>query len=428
MQIVRTTVRVALAAALARAGAVGAAEPSPGDVFPLADDPVLEALLSEALERNPELRGAREALAAARARVPQAGALPDPVIGVGYQNGGAGGFSGDEDSFVGVSVSQLLPFPGKRRLAGEVEAKEAARREQPLARARLSLVEAVRRAYTDLLLARENLHLIDEQEETTRGIEAVTRSRYAVGLAEQTDVLRAQAELARLSQMRIHEQGNETAALAELNRLLARPTGAPVAPARRLAALAERKLEAPSLTDLLARAEFASPEIAEARLGAARSRLAADLARRELKPDFDVQASYMSRGSHPDMWALNLGIAVPAYAGRKQKQALAESEARLREDEAGIEAKGLRVRAGIERSFAELAAALREAEAYQSGVLVVDRLASESALANYKAGKVPFITVLEAHNTRYRDRWTYTRLLAHILWQSARLDALLPVE
>lgn len=427
MQIVRTAVYLAVAAVLA-GRAAGAVEPPRGDVFPLAGDPVLEALLAEALERNPQLRGARETLAAARARVPQAGALPDPVIGLGYQNGGVGGFSGDEDSFVAVSVSQMLPFPGKRRLAGEVEAREAARLEQPLARAHLSLVGAVRRAYTDLLLARENLELTDEQQEATRGIEALTRSRYAVGLAEQTDVLRAQAELARLSQMRIHEQGNEAVALAELNRLLARPVGAPVAPARRLAALAERKLEAPSLADLLARAERASPEIAEARLGAERSRLATDLARRELKPDFDVQASYMNRGSRPDMWALNLGIVVPAYAGRKQKQAIAESQARLRADEADIEAIGLRVRAGIERSFAQLAAALGEAEAYQSGVLVVDRLASESALANYKAGKVPFITVLEAHNTRYRDRWTYAELLAHVLWHSARLDALLPVE
>jgi hypothetical protein len=32
--------------------------------------------------------------------------------------------------------------------------------------------------------------------------------------------------------------------------------------------------------------------------------------------------------------------------------------------------------------------------------------------------------VLEAHNAWYRDRWTHAELLAHVLWHSARLDAL----
>ena len=36
----------------------------------------------------------------------------------------------------------------------------------------------------------------------------------------------------------------------------------------------------------------------------------------------------------------------------------------------------------------------------------------ESALANYQAGKVPFITVLDALTTLYNDRSTHLRLLA----------------
>jgi outer membrane protein TolC len=416
---------VAGALAVAGARASSAQEAPTLSVFPLTGDAVLEALIAEALEKSPALQSAREELAAAGARVPQADALPDPMIGAGYQHGGSGGFNEDRDSFLTISVGQLLPFSGKRRLAGEVEAKEAERWQPAVERVRLDLVERVRRAYTDLLLARENLELVSEQEAATRGIEAVTRSRYAVGLAEQADVLRAQAELARLARMRLHEQGNEAKALADLNRQLARPAGTPVPSATRLSALAERTLEAPALSDLLTRAEQASPERASARLAVERSRLAVDLADRRLKPDFELQASYMHRGVLPDMWALNLGILVPA-SGRKH--AVAESEARLRADVARAAAVDLSVRAGIERSFAELAAALREAEAYASGVLAVDRLAAESSLANYKAGKVPFVAVLEAHNALYRDRWTQAELLAHVLWHAARLDALLPAE
>ena len=41
---------------------------------------------------------------------------------------------------------------------------------------------------------------------------------------------------------------------------------------------------------------------------------------------------------------------------------------------------------------------------YREGVLPVDELSLESAIASYRTGKVPFITVLDALNTLYADR------------------------
>lgn len=404
-----------LAASLA-AGAARAQE-----AFPLTDDPLLAVLVAEALEKNPELRAAEQAAAAARARIPQASALPDPMLGVGYQYGGRR-LGSDDDTFVGFTLSQAFPFPGKRRLARSVEAKEAERAATPLARARLTLVARMRRGYTDLLLARENLALIDDQEEAGKGIEAVTRSRYAVGLSEQPDVLRAQAELARLDQMRIHEKGEETAAVAELNRLLARTAGSPIPTTPSLRSVAEVKPRVPSLEDVVRRIEEKSPELAGARLAVERSRAALDLARRNLKPDFVASTGYFNRGSIPAMWSVDLGLVLPLHQGAKQRQAIVEAEARLREAEATVEAVRLKARAMAERNLAEFDAALREAEAYSHGVLVVDGLAAEAALANYKTGKLPFVSVLEAYNTLYRDRWQHAELLGHVLWHSAALE------
>lgn len=391
------------------------------DLFPLAEDPFLSSLVAEALEKNPELRWAEESASAAKARIPQASALPDPTVAIGYQNGGRG-LGSDDDTFVGLSVSQAFPFPGKRRLAERLESKEAERAAQPVARTRRALVARIRRAFTDLLLARENMALIEDQRQAGQDIEALTRSRYAVGLAEQPDVLRAQAELARLDQMNAHEEGNETAAIAELNRILARPSGTPLPTTRRLASIAEVPIQAPAIEPILARGEQASADLAEARLSVARSRAAVDLARRNLKPDFVGTAAYMNRGSMPDMWSVELGVVLPLRAGHKQRQAIVEAEARLRADEAAVESVWLNVRARAERNVAELRAAIREADTYSRGVLVVDRLAAESALANYQAGKVPFVAVLEAQNTLYRDRWLFVELLAHVLWHSAALE------
>ena len=54
----------------------------------------------------------------------------------------------------------------------------------------------------------------------------------------------------------------------------------------------------------------------------------------------------------------------------------------------------------------------RIARLYDEGVLPVDRLSLESAVASYRSGKVPFVTVLEALNTLYADSAIYLSRLA----------------
>ncbi|MFI5183844.1 MAG: TolC family protein [Vicinamibacteria bacterium] len=394
------------------------------EAFSLVGDPTLDGLVATALRGNPELRAAEESLSAARARVPQAGALPDPVATVSYQNGGHGWSPGaDNDTGVGIAVRQDLPFAGKRRLAQEVETREAERAGHLVSRVRLSLVYRVRVTYAELLRVRENLVILEDQRRALHDIEELTRSRYAVGLAGQSDVLRAQAELARLGQARIHEEGQEASAVAELNRLLARPAGTPVEPAQRLVSLAERPLGVPSLEEVLAGVDAMSPDVAADAAMVARSEAALQLARRMSKPDFSALASYLNRGSLPPIFAVDVGVALPLYKGRKQGQAVAEAEARLRSDQALGDAMRLRARAEAEKALADLRAAVGEAQTYTQGVLAVDALAVESAVAGFRAGKSPFVAVLEAHNALYKDRWQQADLLFHVLWHGARLDA-----
>jgi outer membrane protein TolC len=394
------------------------------DAFPLARDPIAEALVAEALEKNLELRAAREASLAVAARIRPAGALPDPTVTVGYANGGRGLAPGaDDDTGIGVSVSQEFPYPGKRALAERVQAKEAQQADHGIRVSELALVYRVRRSFVDVLLARENLALIQDQKRATSDIEELTRSRYAVGLAGQSDVLRAQAELARLEQMRLHQEGEEVAATAELNRLLARPAGTPVPEAARLSALDPGGVRVPEREEVLAGLEEKSPGIAVGSARVARAQAALELARRSLKPDFMTSASYLNRGSLPGMFTVDFGIVAPLYKGRKQKLAVAEAEARLRSDAAARDAMRVEARAAAEKSLADFRASVLEAQSYAKGVLAVDALAVESALGSFQAGKAPFITVLEAHNALYRDRWQYADLLFHVLWHSAALDA-----
>jgi outer membrane protein TolC len=90
----------------------------------------LPDLVREALERNPEVQMAARALEARRARVPQAAALPDPMLMYGVINEGRPvpfqtlGERDFSEAYVGVSHDLLYPGKGRlRRHAAEEEAR-----------------------------------------------------------------------------------------------------------------------------------------------------------------------------------------------------------------------------------------------------------------------------------------------------------------
>lgn len=89
----------------------------------------LDQLLTEALNSNAEILAAQKRYEAARQRPNQESSLPDPMLSPGYSSNGApwpGARLGSEPtSNIGFMVSQEIPGRGKRRLRGEIAAKEA---------------------------------------------------------------------------------------------------------------------------------------------------------------------------------------------------------------------------------------------------------------------------------------------------------------
>jgi outer membrane protein TolC len=378
------------------------------EAVPPAADPVLEGLVAEALERNPDLLVLREQVAAAGTRPDQAGELADPMASVLYTNDGWAPTLGERDmTTLGFMVQQPLPWPGKRGARKALAATDAGLAAQALERGRLATAAAVRRAYYGLLLARETLELVDEQEKTAGDVESVARSRYAVGQGAQQDVLRAQVEVTRTEQLRAEQDAEAEVRLAELNRLLARPPDAPLETPARLALVPEtRPLEA-----VQAWAEAGSPELRAAGVTAERDRLAIDLASRAGQPDLVVQAGYMSRGGLDPMWQAGVGVTLPLWRKRIDGER-AEAEIQKRSTERRRESLRLQLRYRNQERLARLRASERTVRLYEDGIVPQDEMSVESAVASYQAGKVPFVAVLEALTTLYQDKVALKRLLA----------------
>ncbi|HEU4381984.1 MAG TPA: TolC family protein [Anaeromyxobacteraceae bacterium] len=357
-------------------------------------DPVLERLVREALESRPELSQARSLVRAAEERVPQVGRLPDPILTLGIQNDGFKEIQIGtmETSWWQVMLTQPLPWPGKLGFRADAAALEAKGAEASLERVRLSVEADVRRAYLDLLLARDRLQLLSRLEALWTQSAGLAKTRYEVGDGPQSDLLRAQLELTRLRQRRWSLEAEERTRVQELNRLRSHALEEPIATTLSLRELPDPPL--PGLEEARADAESRSPELAAARFGRQASERQLDLARRERYPDFAVTAGVMPRGQLEPMWLVSVGITLPVYG--RQSHGVEEGLARERATADGEEAVRQLLRLRVQERQVLLAALLPVVQLYRSGLLVQSEATVASTTAQYRVGRVTFASVLEA--------------------------------
>ena len=378
----------------------------------LQDDPQLAALVQEALARSPDVARAGTVVAAERARVPQVGALPDPTLTLGIQNDGfqAIQIGTMETSYWQVMLTQPIPWPGKQGAREAVAEAQVSVSQAELARARLQLTAEVERAWVDLLLVRGQLDLLDKLDVLWREAEVMARTRYEVGQGSQSDLLRAQLERTRLAKQRIALEAGDRARVQALNRLAVRPLDTPLPPARPLVDVGDPALLAPDAA--LADAERRSPDLALARLAVAAADRRVDSARKDAWPDLALTASVMPRGQIEPMWALQVGVTLPVFAGSKQSQAVVESRERRAAEGQGEEAVLQLVRLRARERQTVLAASLRTLELYRSGLLVQSDAAVRSTMSQYEVGKVTFPSVLEVLRGLVGDEGGYLEALA----------------
>jgi outer membrane protein, heavy metal efflux system len=400
---------VAVAGASRAAGGDGASPP--------ASDPVLEGLIEEALTRNPGLLAARQVEAAAQSRPGQAGARPGPMLGVSYENDGAGPSLGREPmTRLGVSVGQDLPYPGKRSARRRVAEADAAMAAFDVERTRLTLVASVKRAYYGLVLSRGLADLALQHRDVWREIQETARVRYASSAGPQQDLLRAQVEGTRLQALHAQHHAEARARLAQLNALLSRPIDSPLE-AREVLPLID---DGRTPDEIATWSEAHSPELLAAQLGVERAEHAVALARLEGKPDLTVQGGYMYRGSLPLMWQVGGSISLPSKA--RARAALVEADALLSASRARLTDVRVRLRAAVEQRLALIDSAGEIAATYRDGLLPQLDLAVRAALGRYASGQATQAGVLEASAAIIEDRTDYLRILATRAAEQARLE------
>jgi outer membrane protein TolC len=407
----------ASAAQSSRNAGSGQASPEP---VKLAD------LLAEAERNHPALKAAARMVEAKQARVPQARALPDPQLALGYM----GDFApfrtqpGDASSYRSLGVMQEFPFPGKRDLRGKIAAKDvdAARWEIEMARRRV--LAEVRLAYFELWGADRALEVTRKNKDLLEKLARITEERYKLGKGLQQDVLRAQLEVTRLNQkLTLLEQRRQTQ-VARLNTLLQRPLDAPLGPL----APVEKTLLAYSLEELVERGVANAPEIRQQEERIEQSQLAVRLAGREFYPDFGVGWDYQQRPGMPEMFGLRFSVSLPIFYKSKQRQMVSEAGSELAAARYQREALRTTLLFQVKEQYLAARASEELLTLYAKALVPQSTLTLEAALAAYQTGALDFLSVLNSFLGVLEYESAYYDELANFQKALARLEEITGIE
>jgi outer membrane protein, heavy metal efflux system len=351
----------------------------------------LEVVLAYAQEHNPTIRAAHHRWVAAQQRPVQVSALDDPTFT--YE-----GFNLPEhfditrtDNNI-IKLSQKLPFPGKRRLRGEIAMREAEIAKEEARMAEVTTRAEVKKAYYDLWLVQQNLRVYSRDKELMAQFATIAEKKYAVGQAAQPDVLRAQIELTRLVTRITTETLKVEEVRARLNTLLSRPPEAPLG----MPEGAPKPMMKQTLAELAELALQTRPEITARTVTIHRDTAALALAQKAYLPDFEVVAERFFNGGRKDGFGVIFSATIPLAYREKYDAGVAETRAQLAAGKADLQA-------AHDTALAEVKSALVRA---QTAVELVNLFSqthipqSEQALASsrigYQTGKVDFLSLIDS--------------------------------
>lgn len=369
-------------------------------------------LYEEVVRASPRAAAALAQLRAARARIGPATRPPDPQLQLGFMNYTVPGLRPmDPVGMTQLQLMQMIPVAGKLGLAGAVARAQADAADARADDVPWELRSRVAMAFYELYQNDQALRIADETQLLLRNIASVAEAMYRVGDGQQADVLRAQVEIARMTEDIVRMRAMRSSAAARLNALLNRTTEADVG-APTLPMFPET---VPSLDTLGRIAQANRPMLLAGEQDVQAADAAGRLAQRQIWPDLEVGIQYGQRSMTPTvgmtdggtdrMASLMIGATLPVFARSRQYQLREEAAAVRAVAVADLQAMRADTRGQLGEAYASLLRARRLAALYRTTVLPQAQAALTSALASYRVGSVNFMTLLDNQMTvnRYRQ-------------------------
>lgn len=368
-----------------------------------------EAALSLALKNNPRLSAALARIEGAEGERLQASLMPNPEAVLEIENFGGEdeqeGFDGAETT---LGLEQEIEIAGKRGKRTEVADYGLQITQQQAIAEALSLLAETEYAFMRVAIAKERLALAEKRVSLADETHETVKKR--VSAAAASDIQHTKADIEQSAAKM--EKSKAEAELAEAQSVLASLLGTPSISGDDMQMLAG--LEGlPALPDRAALLDAVrnTPQARAAEFAKMRATSQLDLARAQGVPNPTFGLG-VRRFNENDSTALVAGVSFPLPVFNRNQGSVKAAKAGIIEADAMVRQQDLDLQQSAIAAWEKLAAAHKEAEAYQSDMVPSAERAYSQASEGYSAGRFSFLDLLDAQRTLYEV-------------QESRLDSLL---
>ena len=386
----------------------------------------LQDLLTEAERNNPQIQAARQGWQAAKQVPSQVSTLPDPQFTVQQVNVGSprpfAGYTNSDFAYVGLGVSQDIPYPGKLQLRAQIARRDADVVQQQYETVRRSVLAGIKSAYFQLAYLSKTLGILESDGQLLEQVEKAAEARYRSGMGNQHDLLQAQLERTKLLREITMHHLEVAKSQAQIKQLLNRPQSS-----RDLetADLAETPLPY-TFEELLSDTKSHNPEVSSAEKMIARQSLQVDLAHKDFYPDFNIQ--YMWQRTDPAQfrayYMLSFSARVPIYRSRKQRPELAQAEADLSRARSEAEFQTQQVAFELRNEYDTAEKTAELLKIYREGLLPQARAEFEAGVGAYQNNRQDFQALLVSFLDVLHLDEEYSQSIAERETALARLEQL----
>jgi len=370
-----------------------------------------------ARERSPDVAFADAGVASARAQARVAGALPNPAASfmAGWSTGCA-----DPGCNLPVYAATLgdqgavaFLVTGQRGLAVDVadlgvRGAEAGRQDTVR-----NLEFEVKRRFVATSVAWRGVGFGRSEAERARAAVELGRKRQAAGEISANDLSRLSLLLLQVEQAIDQAEFAHEEARLLLARLLGMQDGAPtftVVTGPTGSAQPPAALAGATLPALLAQARRNRPDLAAARAQLDAARASAELARRKVIPQFQLQAQYAQQGA-PGGWftppTASVGLSLPLPVLDQQQGQIAAADAGVVAAEASLRKAEVQVAADVGTAFAAFQASRKQARRAEQELLALSRDVRDTVGLEYAKGTASLLDYLDTQRSRIRNEAEY---------------------
>jgi cobalt-zinc-cadmium efflux system outer membrane protein len=363
--------------------------------------PSLDALVTEALARNPEANVYQAEIAAAKGERRTAGEWQNPELTTDLGAKLVGDFNGNSmgaGPLWTLSASQMFEYPGRIALRKAIASHQIALAELGLEGFRAALAARVRFVAYRAALSQTKADAASEISKRLDDLVSVLSQRPAAGVAPQLDVRIIEASATTLKRRAVEAQREIQSAVYELNQLRGAKIDAPLV----LPKLDLKLPEIPKVSTMLVSARAGNYDIRTDVLKLQQQGFKVKLALNERWPALRVAPFAHNERADTNEYLFGIGVTLPLPLWNKNAGKIETAKARSAQAEAALTTTVREIERKVSDAEFVYRSRREEAQKLQMSILPRMREAAELADRNYRAGALP-ITIYTEVQKQYLD-------------------------